>query len=136
MILLDTDVLVDVALDRAPHAGPASDLLTRIERGYERASIAWHSVSNLFYIVSPAHGRVRTRDFIAELINFVDIAVTDTEALRYATRLPVTDFEDAMQITAARACGARCIVTRNLRDYVQSPIPAVSPQDVLDDSSL
>ena len=32
MILLDTDVLIDVALDRAPHAEPAAELLTYLER--------------------------------------------------------------------------------------------------------
>ena len=40
MILLDTDILIDLALDRHPHAGPAADLLDRIEHGAERACIA------------------------------------------------------------------------------------------------
>ena len=43
----------------------------------------------------------------------------------------MTDFEDAMQVAAARACGAGHIVTRNVRDYERSPIPAVSPQAAL-----
>ena len=45
--------------------------------------------------------------------------------------LPMTDFEDAMQVAAARACGAQHIVTRNVRDYESSPISAISPQDAL-----
>ena len=36
-----------------------------------------------------------------------------------------------MQVAAARACGAKLIVTRNLKDYKKSPIPAVSPQDAV-----
>ena len=51
MILLDTDVLIDIALDRMPHSDAAFELLDRIERGVEPASIAWHSISNLYYIV-------------------------------------------------------------------------------------
>ena len=43
MILLDTDVLIDIALDRHPHSGPASELLDRIEHGAESACIAWHN---------------------------------------------------------------------------------------------
>ena len=43
----------------------------------------------------------------------------------------MTDFEDAMQVAAARACGARHIVTRNVRDYEWSPIRAVSQQEAL-----
>ena len=131
MILLDTDVLIDVALDWRPHSSPASTLLDRVEHGAESACIAWHSVSNLYYIVAPSHGGVSTRDFIVELTRFVKVATTDTEAVRYAAELPMVDFEDAMQVAAARACGARHIVTRNVKDYERSPIPAVSPQEAL-----
>ena len=41
------------------------------------------------------------------------------------------DFEDAMQVAAARACGAQAIVTRNARDFQRSPIPAIGPEDAL-----
>ena len=106
MILLDTDVLIDVALDRRPHSAPAAELLDRIEHGAETAFIAWHSVSNLYYLVTPALGGVSARDFIVELIRFVAVAATGADAIRYAAGLPMEDFEDAMQVAAARACGA------------------------------
>jgi len=131
MILLDTDVLIDVALDRTPHSDPASELLDRIEHGAEAAYIAWHSASNFYYIVSPVLGGTSTREFIAELTRFVSVATTDTESVRYATALPMADFEDAIQVAAARACGARHIVTRNVTDYERSPIRAISPQESL-----
>ena len=131
MILLDTDVLIDVALDRPPHSGPAAELLDRIEHGAETAYIAWHSVSNLYYVITPALGGVSARDFIIELTRFVAVASTNTESIRYAAGLPMTDFEDAMQVAAARACGARHIVTRNVKDYELSPVRAVHPQEAL-----
>ena len=131
MILLDTDVLIDIALDRPPHSDPAAELLDRIEHGAEAASIAWHSVSNLYYVVTPALGGVNARDFIVELTRFVAVATTDTESIRYAAELPMKDFEDAMQVAAARACGARHIVTRNVQDYERSPIRAVALQEAL-----
>ena len=102
-----------------------------MSRACENASIAWHSVSNLYYLVAPARGGVRTRDFIVHLTRIVAVAATGTEAIRYAAELPMTDFEDAMQVAAARACGAGHIVTRNVRDYERSPIPAVAPQEAL-----
>ena len=133
MILLDTDVLIDIALDRRPYSDPASALLDRIERGSEGAYVAWHSLSNLYYIVSPSRGGVSTREFIVQLTRFVSVATTDTESARYAAELPIADFEDAMQVAAARACGARWIVTRNLGDYERSPVRAVSPREALGD---
>ena len=130
-MLLDTDILIDVALDRLPHSGPASELLDRIENGSESACIAWHSVSKLYYLVAPARDGTSTRDFIVDLIRFVPVAATDTESVRYAAGPPMIDFEDAMQMAAAQTCGARSIVTRNIVDYERSPIRAVTPQEAL-----
>ena len=131
-MLLDTDILIDVALDRRPFSDPASELLDRIERGAESAFIAWHTISNFYYLVAPSRGGASTRDFIVELTRFVAVATTGTESLHYAATLPMADFEDAMQVAAARACGARYIVTRNVKDYARSPIRAVTPQGALD----
>ena len=113
MILLDTEVLIDVALDRRPYAGPSSELLDRIEQDPERTFRPWHTVSNFFYLVAPQRGGMGAREFIVELTRFVAVAATGTEAVRYAAALPMPDFEDAMQVAAARACGARHIITRN-----------------------
>ena len=130
-MLIDTDVLIDVALDRSPHSEFSSELLDRVERGGRRAFVAWHTLSNFYYLVTPARGDADTRDFIAELVRFVAVAPADTPALRYAVSLPMADFEDAMQVAAARACGAHHIVTRNVRDFVRSPIPAMTPGEAL-----
>ena len=131
-MLVDTDVLIDVALDRRPYSGPSSALLDRLESGGRRAFVAWHTLSNFHYLVTPARGDAETRDFLAELVRFVAVAPADTAALRYAVSLPMADFEDALQVAAARACGARHIVTRNVRDFARSPIPAVTPREALE----
>ena len=130
-MLLDTDVLIDVALDRSPHSGPASELLDRIERSSRGAYVAWHTISNFYYLVAASRGRRNARDFIVELTRFVRVAQTDTESIRYAAGLPMADFEDAMQVAAARSCGAEYIVTRNVRDFARSPIPGITPVEAL-----
>ena len=130
-MLLDTDILIDVALDRRPYSGPASNLLDRIERGREKAFIAWHTVSTFYYLVARSRDGMSARDFIVDLVRFVAIAETGTDALRYAAALPMTDFEDAMQVAAARSCGARHIVTRNVKDFASSPIRAITPAQAL-----
>ena len=131
MILLDTDVLLDVGLARQPYAPTMVEVLNRLQRSPREAFIAWHTISNLFYLIARARGGAAARDFILELIQFVQVAPTSTEAVRYAASLPMADFEDAMQVAAARACGAEHIVTRNLSDFERSPIPAVTPQEAL-----
>ena len=115
MMLIDTDVLIDIALDRRPHSEPASELLDRVERGAHSAYIAWHTVSNFYYLVAPSSGGMNARDFIVDLTRFVEVAPTDTQALHYAAELPMADFEDAA--SRRRSCAARYIVTRNVKDF-------------------
>jgi len=131
-LLLDTDVLIDLALDRAPFAEPAVELFDLLEARPGYGWIAWHTASNFYYLVSPERGRHGARRFLADLTRFIGVAETSTESLRMATALAMSDFEDAMQVAAASACGAETIVTRNLKDYRSSPIPAVSPQAILE----
>ena len=132
MILLDTDILIDVALDRHPHSGPSAELIDRVERQSHMAFVAWHSLSNFYYMVSATKGRLGTKQFLVDLTRFVTVAPADTDALRFAASLPLPDFEDALQVAAARACGASVIATRNTRDYQRSPIPARTPKALLD----
>ena len=131
-MLLDTDVLIDLALDRRPHADAAAEVLDRLQRGPKRAFVAWHTLSNFYYLVAPRRSGVGARDFIEQLTRFVAVTTTDTDAIRYAADLPMADFEDAMQVAAARACGATHIITRNVSDFARSPIPALTPRDALD----
>lgn len=128
---LDADVLLDVALDRAPHADAAVELLTWIERHPRTAFVAWHTISNLYYLLRPVRGAGDARQFIGELADFVTISPTDTDAAWFAVVLPLADFEDAMQVAAARACGALYIATRNVKAFRQSPIPARTPAQLL-----
>jgi predicted nucleic acid-binding protein len=130
-LLVDTDVLIDLALDREPFAGPAAALFELLERRPGLAWIAWHTASSFYYLVAPERGPGGARRFLAELTGFIGVAETTTESLRTATGLALRDFEDAMQVAAALACGAERIVTRNLKDYRSSPVPAVSPKSIL-----
>ena len=57
-MLLDTDILIDVALDRRPHSDAATELLDRLQRGPKRAFVAWHTLSNLYYLVAPRRTRL------------------------------------------------------------------------------
>lgn len=136
MILVDTDVLIDLALDRQPHAEWSAGLIDRLERRAHMAFVAWHTLSNFYYLVSPAKGKHNARQFLVDLTRFVSVAPADTEALRFAASLQLTDFEDALQVAAARVCGASVIATRNTRDYEQSPIPAQTPQQLLESGLL
>ena len=126
-VLVDTDVLIDFALDRRPHVDAAAALLQLLESHRADGFMAWHSASNFHYLVASSRGKQDARGFLVDLSNFIDIAPTTTDSLRVAGRLPIKDFEDAMQVAAGLACGADVIATRNVRDYAKAPIEVMTP---------
>lgn len=130
-MLLDTNILLDAALERHPHYGPASAILQRLTQQPGRGFVAWHTIATFYYLVARARGDAPARDFIRTMTDFLTVPPTGSDALRYALALPMRDFEDAMQVAAARTAGAQYIVTRNIRDFTRSAIPAIAPEQAL-----
>lgn len=125
-LLIDYDVLLDVGLQREPHFEASAELIDWAEQHPGQCALAWHSIANVAYMV----GRMAI-PFIEEFAHFLEVAETDSAALNFALQLPMSDFEDAMQVAAARAFGAQVIATRNGKHYRKSPIRALSPREVL-----
>lgn len=121
-ILIDTNVLLDVALNRAQFVADSAKVLDWAEMHPKQAAIAWHSVANVAYLV-----RQDARAFLAELLAFIEVAAGDTATVRQALAMPTNDFEDALQASAAIEFGADIIVTRNVSDYKKLPITAMTP---------
>ena len=53
-----------------------------------------------------------------------------------ATTSGMRDFEDALQMAAAVACGADVILTRNLTDFKSSPIAAIDSGNISPQSRI
>lgn len=125
-LLIDTDVLLDVALQRKEFVADSAEVLRWASRT-GKAAIAWHSLSNCAYLL-----KGDGRDFLTNLLGIVEVVTCgQTEALR-GLRLPMNDLEDALQATAALTWGADWIVTRNIPDFRNSPVPALSPASFIE----
>ncbi len=132
-MLIDTNVLVDAALDRGSNSIAAMELVNRLVSEPGRACVAWHAIATFYYVVSKELSDDRARDLVAFIMGFAVVVPTGTESIRYALSLPMGDFEDAMQVAAAQAAGVQYIITRNIRDFTNSPIPAITPEQALQD---
>jgi predicted nucleic acid-binding protein len=120
-ILIDTDVLLDVALAREPHLEASADVL-RWAEAQGTAAVSWHTLLNCAYLLKGGG-----RAFLEHLLDIVQVAPVGTLDARRALQLPMNDLEDAFQAAAALAWQADFIVTRNVRDYAKSPVPALTP---------
>ena len=129
-VLVDTDVLLDVALGRQPWAQASGEFLDACQRGEHSCFVAWHSISNLYYYIAKG-GSAKAKAFIRDLLRFVQVASVGTDDMAYALDMDLADFEDAMQVAAAVACRASRIVTRNTKHYAKSIVPAITPAQFL-----
>jgi predicted nucleic acid-binding protein len=125
-VLIDTDVLLDVALQREPFVSASRQVLDWAQSEPRQAAVAWHSLSNIYYLTGPP-----ARDFINDLIQFVEVAPCGTREARQAVGFPMRDLEDALQAAAALAFDALFVVTRNVRDCKGSPVPPISPDQFI-----
>jgi predicted nucleic acid-binding protein len=128
-LLIDINVLLDVALQR-PGAPASARVLSLCGRQHE-GWLAWHSVATLAYLIERQASAISGRDFIRGMLVWADVARTGRTDALAALDLQMRDFEDALQVAAAMACGAQFIVTRNERDFKASPVPALNPDTFL-----
>jgi len=124
--LFDTDILLDVAMKREPFFQDSAGAIEWAQDEPGQAAVAWHSLSNLAYLVRPD-----ARPFIDHLLHFIEVAPIGTRDAKQALTFPMSNFEDALQAAAALAFDSVYIVTRNINHYRKSPIPAMTPLQFL-----
>jgi predicted nucleic-acid-binding protein len=91
-------------------------------------------VVNIHYHVRKHLGKENAIQCIRDLLRSkeIEIQAVDRQTLTAALNSGMTDFEDAVQAVAADGAGIDFIVTRNKRDFRNSPVPAVSPEELLE----
>jgi predicted nucleic acid-binding protein len=129
--LLDTNVLVDVALTRPGLHAASGATVAWCLNNPGAGLLAIHSLATLSYLAGKTAGQAKAREFLADLIEGMDIARMDNAEVRRALSLPLTDFEDSLVAAAAESAGATHIVTRNIADFRRSPVKAVIPEEFL-----
>lgn len=130
-LLLDLNVVLDVLLDRKPHAAVASVLWAGIERGEATGFLPAHGFTTIHYLAERARGRGFARQTVVDLVSVFRVAAVDQLVIRRAADLDWPDFEDA--VSAACAASAKCdaIVTRDPAGFAGATLPVVDPAAAL-----
>jgi len=69
---------------------------------------------------------------LIELCEFIEVAGIQKEQVIDALHNEgFNDLEDRLQVECARVINADYIVTRNIADFIASPIPAILPEEFL-----
>lgn len=130
-LLFDINVILDVLLDRAPHADAASEIWGCVEDGRAVGLLSAHAVTTIYYLNARHVGPRRARQTTDALLSVFDVAPVDRHVLQSALALAWRDFEDAVTAAAARAAKCDALITRNPTDFKESPVRVLTPADVL-----
>ena len=128
-LLLDVNLILDVLLDRKPHADDAAEVWAAVETGRATGYLSAHAVTTIHYLNSKAVGPRMAAATTEALLSVFDVAVVDEAVLRSAAALRWRDFEDA--VTASAAIRSRCdaIVTRNPKDFAKATTRVLAPRE-------
>ena len=129
-VLVDADVILDVALGREPWAEASGRFIDACQGGSVECFVAWHTISNVYYIISQQRKK-RATEFLAGLLDFIRVAPVAHRDVLFALEQDLPDLEDAMQVAAAVSCRASRLVTRNRKHYRKSIVPVISPARLL-----
>jgi predicted nucleic acid-binding protein len=135
-VLLDTNVVLDFLLDRAPFADAAAALWQANDDGRIEAYVSAITPVNVFYIARKLKSAETARRLVESLLAACRVTAPGRDALLSALALPVQDFEDAVQVVSAQEEGLDALVTRDPEDYKGSDFPIYSPDGFLKQFAL
>lgn len=130
-ILFDTNVLLDVLLDREPFAIDAAFLMTKVEQSEIGGYLCATTVTTIHYLIAKALGAKEATRHIQSLLSLFIVAPVNRAVLEQALAASFTDFEDAVLHAAACHAGVQSIVTRNIRDFSKATLPVFTPAELI-----
>ena len=130
-ILFDTNVVLDVLLERQPHEDASTAVWAIVETGNAKGMLAAHAVTTIHYFIRKQKGNLESMRAVAAILRVFSVAPVDGEVFEEALQLPCSDFEDAVTVAAARLAGCDYIVTRDPRGFRGSPVRCYSPAAIL-----
>ncbi|HAG85316.1 MAG TPA: PIN domain nuclease [Cyanobacteria bacterium UBA12227] len=130
-ILLDTNIIVDVALERQPFYSQSIQVLSFVYQRQVEGYISASTCSDLYYIIRKIKGRDETIDFLRRILTFCQVATVDQSVIAMALTANFRDFEDAIQYSTAIVNQLDLIVTRDPQDFPVATPRILTPDQLI-----
>ncbi len=129
-ILFDTNVVLDVLLDRQPHVEASAAAWAAVETGMAEGMLAAHALTTIHYLIRKEMNNVKAMRILAKILKVFGVATVDSAVVQEALQLRFSDFEDAVTAAAARLAGCEFIVTRDPKGFRGSTVRCLTPEAV------
>ena len=131
-ILVDTNVILDVLCNRPEFVEASSKIWKYCEVDQIEGYISALSVLNIVYILRKELTPQKTEQLIQQITMIFKVVDLKASDLSSAAEMFTSDYEDAIQMCQAKRINEDFIVTRNIRDFKDSKVPALKPSELLE----
>ena len=129
-VLLDTNIVVDNLARRDQHED-SLNVLNLCENGELEGVVSTVTIMDVMYILRKHLKSSEARGAVLMLMQIVDVVPALKSDINSALINNCPDFEDSVQAACAARVKADYIVTRNIKDFKNSSVPAILPADML-----
>jgi predicted nucleic acid-binding protein len=130
-ILFDTNIILDVFLNRQPHAFPALQLFSLVAQDTLEGLVCATTVTTIHYLGIKTVGETTTRKNLNRLLASFKVAPVNHTVLQRALQNGFRDYEDGVIYEAALYVGVDGILTRDNKGFVKADIPIFNPQELI-----
>ncbi len=131
-VLIHTDVILDLLLDRNPFSDDAANLLSLCEFKRIQGFVTPIIISKVYCILRQTAKHEKVIESLLQLMTIVDVLTIEKATILQALGSEFTDFEDALQNYAAETdSNVTIIITRNIKDYKKSTLGVMTPENFL-----
>ena len=132
--LIDTNVIINFITKRDdPYKDACFEVIKLCAENVLDGYIAFHSLSTIWYVIRKQETEEKARAWLKNICDILTVTGATQEQVKEAIdNLDFRDFEDCLQDSCAKTGRAQYIITRNVKDFTGSDIPAISPNDFLE----
>ncbi len=129
-VLFDTNIILDVLLEREEFLELSSNLVSSAETGVINGYLCATTITTIDYLVSKQYNKEKAKIAIQNLLKIFKVARVDRIVLEESVHSKFTDFEDAVQYFSGNLIPVDSIVTRNASDFKYAEYPVYSPSEL------
>ncbi len=132
-VLIDTNVVLDVLQKREPFHEDSKEILSLCIQTKLNGFMTAHSLCDIFYILRKDLSVAERLSLIDRLCKYMTVISEHQSDFETVSQNPLTkDLEDGLQMQSAKNHSLKYIITRNVKDFENSTVPALTPADFLE----
>jgi len=130
-LFLDTNVMLDLLGERAPFYEAIAKIATIADKGKIKLIVSTLSYSTVFYLLSKFENNEIVKNKLRKFRVICDTSDLTDKIINKGLTSKFTDFEDALQYHCALKMDCNILITRNEKDFKESDIPVMTPEEYL-----